>query len=1072
MRKFTEKIKEQQYKLNIIISLKYLLMIVAILLLTFNLFLAVYFMTEGYSGEKFLFALSLKITLALTALYVAMKLNRELLSRQQAARILDKRNQDITDSYQTARDLLLEQGEAENPILQEIYRTADDLAQQQRVKYDFSLLRRLATLVGIVLVGNLILAFTASSAWQEAAEFFALRSLPQVQHKEYIELQPGNATLLRGSSLQVELIDPEQNLQHDIFYRQHQVWRQDQMVQGSYSFSNLENSTEYFVENEFVRSDTFYLEVLEIPALKQIVAKIDFPAYTNLPTRQDSSGNISLLEGSTLHLKIKANNPLETAQLVWDEQIFEMQRLGKSTFSQQLKPQISGNYYFNLTDILGNQSQKILYQIQLQSDELPQVEILQPAADTVLSQNMLLPLVYTAADDFALQDLELHYYKNSEAAQQRILQKKIGRTILKDDYIFDLRQLNLFPGDRVSFWLEVTDNKPEAQRGKSAVRQVRLPSIEEIYDEVAAEESAQKEQMDDTLQRSEELEERLEEKRRELMKRDELDWEDKKELEKFLQEQNELSDSVDKLAENYRQMLEKLEQNQALSSEMMEKMERISELMQEISNEELRETMEKMQKSLEKMEPEDVKQALDEMKFSMQEFSEKLEQTLQMLEDIKQEQALQKASDIAQEMQQMQEELNKKTAEESESSEALAEKQQAIEEKAAALQEQMEKASDLMQSESAAEMQEQMQEMLQQMEELSEELREAAENLQSEQKAEAMENQQKASEMMQQMNQQLSEMSQEMNTMGMQINAESLDLALQRLLIWSAEHEKLQQRFQQDPYLILPDLIANQEGMNLTLQELYATPMIFLLLGPKFMYDANQTIQSYQKLFQHINEANRNKVDDYLLEIQQGLNLMVYDLILAKSNMQDSSGGGGGMQSLMQQMQQMGEQQMMLNMLTSQMLKEFGESGKMSHEMRQELGKLAADEQRLADNLQRAIQSDPAAQKQAQSLNRIAEELESISRDLQRGRINSDIIKSQERILSRLLSAQKSIHQREFSKQRKAESSEVQDWDTPEAVQQKFEKMRRRALLQEEYKNYAPQYQELIREYLKKINEE
>lgn len=175
---------------------------------------------------------------------------------------------------------------------------------------------------------------------------------------------------------------------------------------------------------------------------------------------------------------------------------------------------------------------------------------------------------------------------------------------------------------------------------------------------------------------------------------------------------------------------------------------------------------------------------------------------------------------------------------------------------------------------------------------------------------------------------------------------------------------------------------------------------------------------------------------------------------------------------MMQQMQQMGEEQMMLNMLTSQMLKEFGKSGKMSHEMRQELGKLAADEQRLADNLKRAIQSDPTAQKQAQSLNRIAEELESISRDLQRGRINSEVIKSQERILSRLLDVQKSIHQREFSKQREAESSEIDSWDTPAAIQQKFEKMRRRALLEEEYKIYAPQYQELIKEYLRKINEE
>ena len=97
--------------------------------------------------------------------------------------------------------------------------------------------------------------------------------------------------------------------------------------------------------------------------------------------------------------------------------------------------------------------------------------------------------------------------------------------------------------------------------------------------------------------------------------------------------------------------------------------------------------------------------------------------------------------------------------------------------------------------------------------------------------------------------------------------------------------------------------------------------------------------------------------------------------------------------------------------------------------------------------------------------------MEAISRNLKNGRINQDVIDQQERILSRLLDAQRSIHKREFSKKRKAETSDIEDWDLPEEIQLKFDKMRQKALLNEDYKDFPREYRELIEEYLKILNE-
>ena len=189
--------------------------------------------------------------------------------------------------------------------------------------------------------------------------------------------------------------------------------------------------------------------------------------------------------------------------------------------------------------------------------------------------------------------------------------------------MWDLSNLSLFPGDVVSYFLEAIDNSSQKQNAKTSIYTARLPSIEEIYAEVAAEEDNRKQSLQESKKQVEGIQEELEEKRRELMKKDELDWKDKQDLQQLMKEEENLSNQVQQLAENYQQMVDKLEKNQVLSAETLEKMERISDLMKEISDEKLQEAMDKMQKSLENMDAEEVKAALEDMKFSLEEFNEK-----------------------------------------------------------------------------------------------------------------------------------------------------------------------------------------------------------------------------------------------------------------------------------------------------------------------------------------------------------------------------------------------------------------------------------------------------------------
>jgi len=244
--------------------------------------------------------------------------------------------------------------------------------------------------------------------------------------------------------------------------------------------------------------------------------------------------------------------------------------------------------------------------------------------------------------------------------------------------------------------------------------------------------------------------------------------------------------------------------------------------------------------------------------------------------------------------------------------------------------------------------------------------------------------------------------------------------------------------------------------------------MVMMFLPPKFLIDLTATNTAYREFFIGIGEMQYARVPELLVTIQRGINLMIYDLMQAMQNSSSGSGGGGGMQSLMQMLQQMGQEQMAMNMLTQQLLQQMQSQG-MSPAMQQQLQRLASEEQRLADNLKRALQNNPQAQRQGNAIQQIIEEAETISRQLRAGMLNQDLLNRQERIISRMLDAQRSLNQREQSRERRAETSERQNWES-QGVPVDFETLRRRAILDETYRSYPREYQELIIEYLKRIN--
>lgn len=1071
-KRLIDKIRLQQ---NILYFIRSLLTSLLFALLCFDIYMVVAFVTHGHKIEMFYLSVVLRCLIGGLFVYFVIKGIRQFLSVSDSAKYIDIRMQDKADTLQNAFEL--SRNNEQSLVIQQILAQADDYVHTIKVYPSYELLKELVIPILAVVLGTLILFGLNTDQFKLNGTFFFSCHSPITSHEKYLLVEPGNVQVKKSTDVLINVVNMESDVDYKLFYKVNSIWRESALIQGKKTFYNLDYSFQYYVKSRYGVSDTFFVEVVEKPVIKDLTVRYNYPSYTGIKpeTESNSDGNITALKHTVLQMEIHTNNPLKKAEMIFAEgTIIPMQRISKNGFKASFKLLKDTSYHFALTDQLQNQNEIIQRTITIVQDKAPEIEIIYPGRDTTITQNMMLPIHILASDDFGLNNLKLFLQLNDQTPQVRTLKEDIPNNLMEYEKVLDIGNFTLLPGERILYWAEISDNSQERQKTISKKYVLRFPSIEEIFNEVEQSQDTKKDILQETKEKSQKLKEELDEKRREFFKKNNPDWEDKKEIQQLVKKQDDLNKTVEKVAQEYQNMIEKLQDNQAVSKDMIEKMQKIQELMDDISNDDLKQAMQKLQDAFQNMDKDVMKKAMENFKFSMEDFNTKLEKTISLLESIKKEQAMQKAAQIASEMEKMQNQIMKETQDPKSNMKELAKQQADLENKLQSLKEQMKNTKDMLDSQKDKDTKQAMEDLEKEMEQdnLEQDIQDSAEQMQKNSPQSAAPKQKSAAAKMKKVASKLSQMKQDMAGGDSSEMVEAMQRAIKELLVFTQKHEMLVNRYVNNPFAILPDMISNYEGLGIILQKFYSIPQVALFVSQKFVYDSNYTVSTYRDFFVDVNDAKNLKITDYLRDITKGLNLMIYDLMQSLNNMQQGGGGsGGGMQSMMQMMQQMGQEQMAMNALTQQMMQQLGKQGqRVSDQGRGQMQRLAQDEQRLADNLKRALQNNPEAQKQANAIQQMINDLESVSKQLNQGRVDQSTVEKQERILSRMLDSEKSIHKREFSNKRKAESGQRQDWKSPDDLKQQFDIMKRKALREENYKKFPKAYQDVVKEYMKRIN--
>ena len=233
-----------------------------------------------------------------------------------------------------------------------------------------------------------------------------------------------------------------------------------------FSIFNIQDSMEYFVESNSVRSEVFKLNVVDLPFVKQLDLSLNFPAFTNLPTKAiEDGGDIAALKGTVATITAKLSGKVRAANIVFPDGKKTEMKLQGSDFVGQLTVSTDTSYYIELISVDGEAYRgSNEYDVSVLEDQPPVISFDKPGRDKKATN---LEEVFTQAraeDDYGVVSMDLHFSVNGGEEKKVNLQQLTRESArsLSGAYTFFLEEYNLKPGDFISYFAKARDASNEA----------------------------------------------------------------------------------------------------------------------------------------------------------------------------------------------------------------------------------------------------------------------------------------------------------------------------------------------------------------------------------------------------------------------------------------------------------------------------------------------------------------------------------------------------------------------------------------------------------------------------------
>ena len=865
-----------------------------------------------------------------------------------------------------------------------------------------------------------------------------------------------------------------------------------------YTFTDVVRPFSFSVRGGDGFAGPYDVEVVDPPEVRQLTVRYRYPPHCGWPERIESgNGDVSAPAGTEVGIRIDASKPLAEAALVIDDTLrlpAEVEDRGaRVSFSLPVaagRSSVAATsatnrrlYYVDMRDRKGVANRDpIRYAIEVLPDQKPRVAVVKPGEDIGLPESKVVGLGIEGSDDFGIASLELLFRKNGGSERSMPLSLRPGPRVAVD-HLWDLAPLDLLPEDRVTYRVRATDNDavtgPKSSYSKEFA--VRFPSMFELLDEVSELQSETVMSVEELIDQERSAQQYLEQVRREVLKTEELSWEQKRELEAALDRERERAQALEEAAQELAEVAEKLSEQGLGSRELLDKMEEIRELMEEVTSPELLEALRELEQSAGELDPEQLAETLKKFSEEYEVFEQRLDRTLALLRQVQAEQQLEAAVEKARDLLARQESIGEALASASEAAARLEAREESLARDSERLRGDLEEAAEALAAISpgssealnreAAEMEQR---------DLAGRMREMAASLGEGRR-------QQARGLGGELEEDLGELAADLEELRDQFSAGEknrlvgkLRTAMADLIDLSHSQEELARRTRRErdgAAALADEQFALLRGTDAVISELASAGQQTLSLDRAVIVTAGYARRRMQESGRRLGqrEAGRSlpsqsEAYGYLNEAANLLRRSIEDVA--------SSFMPSGFAEAMEKLLGLSEQQASLNQATREAMEgqeapdgERGGPGRGAN-ARAEMARLAAEQRSIMQALseiERSLRGHRGAEKRMRG---IAEEMNSVLRDMQQGRPHPRINQTQERIYQRMLDASRSIYSRGFKKKRQSETGADSDYAGPMWIPEDLGQrpdLWREAMKRALAGNLPREYRELVRRYYESV---
>ncbi len=915
---------------------------------------------------------------------------------------------------------------------------------------------------------------------------------------------PGDAKIAKGTDINFNIEVSGSSIEVITFYYKYAEETEFRSViinkktenRFEHKILKINSPIEYYVKAENVESDRYKIDVVNKPYISGFDVIINSPAYSKIEqTVQKDNGNIKALKGSVIRTKVLSSKELKSAYLFFNDSIKVNLKINNNSAEGSLTIDKNGYYQIIIEDKQGNYNENpIKYSIEVINDLFPELEIVSPNKDINLPNDNKVAFILKIKDDYGFTKLNINYKITeskyiitedpaNEKYKNQIIEIDLKKNEQEVYYIWNLSPIMLAVEDVLTYYFEIFDNDNVSgpKSTKSNYFTIRVPGIDEIFADADKLQNEAEKKLTELYKEAEKLNKELD-KISDLLKKDrkDLTWEEKEQIKQATEKFEELTSKTEDVKQKLEETQNKLEDKNLLSKETLDKYMELQKLMNEFTNQEMQKAFEKLNQVLKNMNREQVQSGLEDLKKNEELFQKSIERTLNLLKRMKVEQKIDELTKRTENLEQKQNELNQETEKSnlnnSEEKKELQKKQDEIakdskklEEELKKLQKEMEELKDMPKQEMDKAVEESEK---QDNQELSEEINK---DMQQNQKSSAMQKQKQLAKNMQKMNKMMQQMKESMQMQNqMQVYSDMLKL-IDNLIFLSKEQEKIKNASANLPYNsqkfnelsksqsnIQRDMDRLTQQMNDLAQKTFAiSPEMGKALG-EARINMNSAMQSLQGKNGYSASQSQSKAMGNLNQAAMMMKSMLDQM------MNQSGGQGGGMMSMMQQFKQLSQQQMSLNQQTMQMMQQGMQD-------MQQMQRLAAQQELIKkslDELNKEAKETGQSKKLAASTEKILNDMNEIISNMRTQKdIDENIVKKQDKILSRLLDAQRSINDRDFEKEREANSGKNKNQNPKEdnGKNDDDSDLLYYELNKAEKEGYTKDYEELIKKYYEEL---